>query len=91
MTDPLELKFEAWLIGQGVKYNRPERLHSDPTQLDFYLPDFDLYVEIKRFHTPRLTNQLALVPSTSNAMVLMGNKAIDAFINLIQRKNTTNV
>lgn len=60
----------------GIDYTCPERDPLDPTNLDFYLPDYRLYIEIKASHVDkgRLERQLERVPIPNrNVMVLMGH------------------
>ena len=83
MTDPLEKQFQRFLEDKGIEFTRPERDPLDPTNLDFYIPKLDLYVEIKRFHTERLIKQVAAVPHEANTMILVGNNAIWAFLQLM--------
>lgn len=79
MTDPLEKKMAAILERSGIEFTRPERDRNDPTNLDFYLPAFDVYIEVKQFHSDRIARQLASVPEKSTAIVLVGPSAIAAF------------
>lgn len=53
--DPLEAGVERWLIGAGIKYRRADDMK---TRLDFFLPDHNVYIECKRFETPRTNDQL---------------------------------
>lgn len=52
--DPLELAFRQLCDEFGIRYVCPEK---DGGRLDFYLPDVDLYVEVKAHPTPRLHDQ----------------------------------
>lgn len=85
MTCPLEKQMASLLDRCGIDYTRPEQDRRDPTNLDFYLPDFDLYVEVKQFHTPRVEKQLELVPKKANALVLQGMTAVLQFERLCTR------
>lgn len=79
MSDPLEKQFVAILDAAAIGYIRPDRDHDDPTTLDFYLPDLDLYIELKQYHSDRITRQLANLPENSNALVLIGRNSVHAF------------
>ena len=81
--DPLEAALLTLFEKYGIAFTRPERDPNDPANLDFYLPAYDLYVEAKQFHTPRISDQLAKVPVRSNALVLMGMKSVEAFADLV--------
>lgn len=56
MADPLEAAVEAALIHAGVEYLR-ENGHS--RRMDFYLPGWDVWVEVKAMHSPRIADQMA--------------------------------
>lgn len=43
----------------GVKYE----MGREPARLDFYLPDFDLYIEVKAFHSDRISEQMSRAKS----------------------------
>lgn len=79
MTCPLEKKMVALLTKHAIDFRRPDRDKDDPTTLDFFLPDFALYVEVKQFHSPRISDQLAKVPQRTSAIVLMGPTAVEDF------------
>ena len=79
---PLERRFEAFLIERGIKFTRPERDTSDPTNLDYFLPGFRTYVEIKQFHTERIAEQLSHVKKPNGCIVLLGEMGLNAFLEL---------
>jgi len=54
----MEDRTERWLIAAGIRYRRDDQT-TNGTQLDFYLPDFDIYIEVKRFHTNRIAEQMS--------------------------------
>jgi NMD protein affecting ribosome stability and mRNA decay len=47
--------------------------------LDFYIPEKDVYIEVKQFHSDRIVKQMA---SKENVIVLQGRKAIQFFNSL---------
>lgn len=67
-----EEQFVAVLTELGVSYRRPAG------RLDFYLPDFNLYVELKTYPCERLEGQLESV-MPSPVMVLCGPDSVAAF------------
>ncbi len=69
--------------GAAIEYTRPERDKHDPTMLDYYLPRFRMYVELKQFHTDRIAKQLANVPDGFNVMVLVGRTAVVEFVRFV--------
>jgi len=42
--------------------------------LDFYLPKYDVYIEVKQFHTSRISKQME---SEDNVIVLQGRKSVE--------------
>ncbi len=70
-TDPMEQMIEAALVEAGVDFKRKG---SNPGQtLDFYLPSFETYIEVKRFHSERIAAQMARVP---NIIAAQGEPAV---------------
>lgn len=45
-------------------------------KLDFYLPDDDLYIEVKRFHSDRIGEQMS---RAENVIAIQGMKAAEFF------------
>lgn len=66
IPDPMEAMVEQWLIARGIAFTRDH-----PSRLDFYLPALDLYIEVKRFATPRIADQLGRVPR-EDVLVIQG-------------------
>jgi hypothetical protein len=48
--------------------------------LDFYLPDHDVHIEVKDFHSPRIADQMARTP---NVIALQGRQACELFAALL--------
>lgn len=56
-------------------------VHDDPvSHLDFYLPDLNIYIEVKQMHSMRIADQMARV---DNVIVAQGRKAVEALAGLI--------
>ncbi len=75
--DPLEKQVEDALNAAGVRFRRDDH----ESGLDFYLPNVDLYVEVKRFHTARIADQMSRRP---NVIVLQGAKSVTAFCTMVR-------
>lgn len=74
--DTLEL-----MIYEALKDRNIEFTMSNSARLDFYLPNSDLYIEVKRMHSQRVDEQMKRVP---NVIVIQGIGAVAAFANLIK-------
>lgn len=61
ITDPVEQ-----IIAETLRDNSIEFIHDSQggtNGLDFYLPNYDTYIECKRFHSQRIADQMARVES----------------------------
>lgn len=73
LHDPMESVVFASLEGAG------ERVVSDVRKtkgLDFHLPEWDVYVEVCQFHTPRKIEQLSRV---QDCVLIQGRRAAEWF------------
>lgn len=77
-ADDLEETIGNYLTEQGIEF-----LHESQNKaqgLDFYIPEYDVYIEVKKFHTDRISKQMA---SQNNVIVLQGKLAVRLFCKLI--------
>jgi hypothetical protein len=79
----LELEFMRWCRERGLAFTIPERDPQTPVNLDFYLPRYRLYVELKSFNCERLPAQLGKLSYNQDAMVLVGIGSVKRFIELV--------
>lgn len=77
--DPIELAMVALLERSGIPYTRPDRQPDNPNNMDFYLSEHDIYIEVKQFHSDRITKQLATIYERSTAIVLVGPDCVKDF------------
>jgi len=70
----MELKVVALLKKKGIKYVHESFRNGINQRLDFYLPDFDVYIECKQMSSDRTIDQLA---SQDNVIVIQGKKSIE--------------
>jgi len=75
----MEEMVERWLIANGITYRRADDME---TRLDFYLPDFNVYIECKRFHTERIKDQIERAP---DVIVIQGMGSIRFLEALVSR------
>ncbi len=85
MEDPVEKIVADALALAGIQYQRDMEIISDfapAHSIDFYLRDFDLWIEVCQFYTPRKLKQLEFLP---NAILIQGKDAALAFAKLINQ------
>lgn len=71
--NPFEQIIERALIKAGIAY-QADHDGSNPTHLDFYLPEYDVHVEVKTMHSERIAEQMSRAP---NVIVAQGKHAIE--------------
>lgn len=62
-------------------YRSPNNDSSSPRTLDFYIPEWDTYIECKRFHTDRVDDQMRHI---ENFIVIQGIGAANMFYAALQ-------
>ena len=79
-SDPIERIIEIGLDEGGIPHVGEE----DPRalNLDFYLPDFDVHIEVKQFHTPRISEQMS---RASNVIAIQGQTAAKLLADIMAR------
>jgi hypothetical protein len=65
------------LDGARIRFRRADKTAAG---MDFYLPDFDLYIEVKQFHSDRIAAQTSRAP---NVIVAQGAGAVSTLAALI--------
>ena len=78
LVDPVERAVADALDASGVSYVTDPRETRD---LDFFLPDFDVYIECKQMFAERITKQMKTV---DNIIVIQGLGAALSFAQLIR-------
>lgn len=78
--DPLERMVAEALDAAGIPYVS-ERGGANPSRLDFMLPELGIEIEVKRFHSERLAEQMSRAP---NVIALQGEPAVRWFCNLLK-------
>lgn len=78
-SDELEKEVAETLLKVGVKFNHAS---NTPNQrLDFYLLDYDIFIEVKKFHSERSNSQLS---SQDNIILIQGRKSVELFCTLLK-------
>lgn len=77
MTNPMEKIIERALLGGGHRYERGESTGA----LDFHLTDRGVYIEVKQFHSDRISRQMA---SQKNVIAVQGEEAVRFLAELLE-------
>lgn len=75
---PVEKLIRDAFKAKGLKFTE----ENDPVneRLDFHLTDFGVHVEVKQFHTDRISEQMSRVQSV---IAIQGMQAAKTFVRLI--------
>lgn len=71
-------------IGEAFKSKGIDFIHEseDPSQkLDFYLPWYNVYIEVKQYHAERIGRQMA---SADNVIAIQGKESVEFFIKMLK-------
>lgn len=71
-TDPMERIVEQALVDAGIRYVT-DLGGGNPANLDFYLPDHDVHIEVKQAHSDRIAAQMA---RADHVIAAQGVKAV---------------
>jgi len=69
-SDELEKQVGEALSASKIKFERKGQ------RLDFFLPQYDVYIEVKKYHSERANAQLA---TQENIILVQGKKAVKMF------------
>ena len=75
------------LIAEALQDAGEPYLHEVPTgnrAIDFYLPNRDIYIEVKRFHSDRLDAQMSVC---ENIIAVQGKPAVQMLARLLRSMN----
>lgn len=86
ISDPLEIEVAKILDEVGVLYIHESQRKGNGPALDFYLPDHDLYIEVKQYHADRSSRQLSMA---DNVILIQGSGSIKFLKGLKNRNNHT--
>ncbi len=78
-NDPIETILEDALYEAGIDYVKETDIRA--SGLDFYLPEYDLHIEVKQFHTPRIAEQMSRV---KNVIAIQGVEAAKFFAKILE-------
>jgi hypothetical protein len=82
ITDPVEKPIAEALLQMGVNYIHEGEKGND-SNLDFYLPDHDVYIECKAFYSDRVINQ---IKDKRNVILVQGYDSANLLKKLLLNK-----
>jgi hypothetical protein len=84
INDPMELIIAAALTDAGIRFHHQTDKNSKAfaARLDFYLPDYEVYIEVKRMSTHRIASQMGRV---ANVIAVQGKPAVEVMAGLIRQ------
>lgn len=74
ITDPVERVIAEALLDEGIDFIHDSQ--GGTNSLDFFLPNHGVYIECKRFHSPRIDEQMSRV---ENIIAIQGMAAAEFF------------
>ena len=77
--DPLEARIASALDKAGISYVRDG--HPAAVRLDFFLPEHRVHIEVKAFHSARISSQMERVPF---CIAVQGKYAVEWLAQLIE-------
>ena len=80
----LEKKVAEALYEAGIEFVHESE--DKELRLDFYLPLFDVFIEIKHYHADRISRQMS---SQKNVIAIQGTKSVELLIALLKYKITS--
>jgi hypothetical protein len=76
-NDPMEIMVAEAFTEAGIAW-----VDDLETGLDFYLPDYEVYVEVKRMHSARISEQMLRRP---DVIAVQGLQAVKTLCHLLTR------
>lgn len=70
-ADHLEKEVASILDQKGIHYIHESE--GNGSTIDFYLPGYDVFIEVKQFHAERVLKQLS---SKDNVILIQGKKSL---------------
>jgi hypothetical protein len=80
LSDPIEQIIADGLDAAGIRFVHESKAKELTLSLDFYLPDFCIFIECKQFWSENLNNQMQ---RASNIIAIQGRAAAYAFAAMV--------
>ena len=77
---PLELEVHHALTAAGIAFTHESDGDPINQRLDFHLTDFNIHIEVKGGHSPRIADQMSRSP---NVIALQGVQAVALFVAML--------
>jgi hypothetical protein len=81
ITDPLEKSLALAFDDAGVEYVHESEQGNHNNGIDFYLPKYGVYVEVKQYHSDRVSEQLK---RHEEVIVIQGKASVNYFALLVK-------
>lgn len=78
--DPMEQLISDGLCAGAFRFTHESEKGSPNLALDFHLTDFGIHIEVKRFHSPRIADQMSRAP---NVIAAQGEDAVRLLASLL--------
>lgn len=78
-ADHLEEQIAYALDNVGIAFTHESE--NKEQGLDFYLPEYDVYIEVKQYHADRIAAQMK---TQDNVIAIQGKAALNFFVNLLR-------
>lgn len=86
-SNPLEIAVAEILTNAGIEFVHESQ--NNGSRLDFYIPDYDLYIEVKQYHTPRIEAQMATQDNIILIQGVNGLRFLRDFLTVKHENQTT--
>lgn len=81
-SDPMEKIIADALTDARIPFVREGDVKGSTQTLDFYLPEQDVYIEVKQFHSDRIAAQMSRAP---NVIAAQGRPGVEFLAHLIRQ------
>lgn len=85
ISDPIEKIVADGLAAAGIRFVHESESKDRTFALDFYLPDFCIFIECKQFWSAGLSEQMKRCPNT---IAIQGREAAHTFARMIVNQQT---
>lgn len=84
ITDQLEKQLADALAEANIDFVHESEKGNQNKGIDFFLPAPKIYIEVKQYHSDRISNQMSKHEET---IAIQGKAALNYFIDIIRKSN----